>query len=108
MWRKVLALVEIFEAESVVPDELDVLILGNIALGVISNKCSEQVTNILRQIPPEPPDSVYHCYPDILNRSQEVLVSDEISPDSAAVGPPDVLGEMVQEHGIHPAKEISR
>ena len=35
---KVLALVEILKAESVVSDELDILILGNITLGVISNR----------------------------------------------------------------------
>ena len=46
--REVLALVQIFEAESVVSDELDILILGNIALGVISSKHYKQVTNIIR------------------------------------------------------------
>ena len=40
---KVLALVQILEAESVVSDELDILILRDIALGVISNK--QQLTN---------------------------------------------------------------
>ena len=104
--RKVLALVEIFEAESVVSDELDILILGDIALGVISNKHYKQVKNIFRPILPEKPDSVHHSYPDILNGSQEILVSNEISPDGAAVGAADVLREMVQEHSIHPARKV--
>ena len=104
--RKVLAPVEIFEAESVVSYELDILILGDIALGVISNKHHEQIKIIFRPILPEKPDSVHHSYPDILNRSQEILVSNEISPDSAAVGATDVLREMVQEHSIHPARKV--
>ena len=87
-------------------DELDILILGNIALGVISDKYHKQLANISRPILPEQPDSVHHSYPDILNRSQEILVRNEISPDSAAVGATDVLREMVQEHSIHPARKV--
>ena len=54
------------------------------------------------------PDAIDHRDANILDGPEQVLVGDEISPDGAAVGATDVLREMVQEHGIHPAQEISR
>ena len=50
------------------------------------------------------PDAVHHSNADVLNGSEEVLVGDQIPPDGTAVGAPDVLGQMVQEHGVHPGE----
>ena len=72
------------------------------------------------------PDAVDHRDANILDGPEQVLVGDEISPDGAAVGAADVLGQystvqystiqyntvqystvqylgqVVQEHSVHP------
>ena len=57
-------------------DELDVVVLGQVALAVIA-------------------DSINHRYPKILNCSQKVFVANEITPHSAAIGPFDLLGQVI-------------
>ena len=70
------------------------------------------------------PDTVDNGYPDIFDRPQQILISDQIPalhfnpgppvqleqyqspPDCAAVGAPDVLAEVVQEHSIHPVVPV--
>ena len=48
------------------------------------------------------PDAVDNRDANILDGPEQVLVGDEISPDGAAVGAADVLGQVVQEHSVHP------
>ena len=50
------------------------------------------------------PDAVDNRDANILDGPEQVLVGDEISPDGAAVGAADVLGQVVQEHSVHPDK----
>ena len=80
MLDKIPGLVEILGADGVVLDELDVVVLGDVALAVVA-------------------DPVHHSYPEVLNCPQQVLtltfyfresdqshlVSYEVSPHSARV-----------------------
>ena len=79
--HEVPGLVEILGADGVVLDELDVVVLGDVALAVV-------------------PDAVHHSDTEVLNGSQQIFISDEISPDSATVGHLDVLREIIQEHRV--------
>ena len=62
-------------------DELHVVVLCDIALSVV-------------------PDPVHNRDAEVLDGSEEIFVSDEISPDCAAIGHLDVLTEIVQEHCV--------
>ena len=57
-------------------DELDVVVLGQVALAVIS-------------------DSINYSDPEVLYCSQEVLVANEITPNSTTVGAFNLLGQMI-------------
>ena len=47
LWDKVLALVNVLKAKSIVPDELDVIIVSNTTCPVISYSVHNCYTNIL-------------------------------------------------------------
>ena len=81
MLDKVPGLVEILGADGVMLDELHVVVLCDIALSVV-------------------PDPVHNRDAEVLDGSEEIFVSDEISPDCAAIGHLDVLTEIVQEHCV--------
>lgn len=74
--HKVDGLIEVGGAQGVVLDELDVVVLGQVALAVIA-------------------DSINYSNPEILNCSQEVFVANEIAPHSATICPFDLLGQMI-------------
>ena len=62
-------------------DELDVVVLGDVALAVVS-------------------DPVDDSYAEVFNGSQQVFVSNEISPDGAAIGHLDILREIIEEDSV--------
>ena len=51
------------------------------------------------------PDTINNSNSNILNRSEQVLVSNEVSPHRTAVGSTNVLREMIKEHGVNPGKD---
>ena len=59
LWDKVLALVNVLKSKSIVPDELDVIIVSNTTCPVISY-------------------SIHNCYTNILYGTEQVLVSYQI------------------------------
>ena len=74
--HKVDGLIEIGRAQGVVLDELDVVVLGQVALAVIT-------------------DSINYSDPEVFYCSKEVLVANEITPNSTAVGTFNLLGQMI-------------
>ena len=81
MLDEIPGLVKVLGADGVVLDELDVVVLGDVALAVV-------------------PDAVHHSDAEVLNGPQEIFISNDISPDSATVGHFDVLREIIQEHRV--------
>ena len=57
-------------------DELDVVVLGQVTLAVIT-------------------DSINYSDPEVFYCSKEVLVANEITPNSTAVGTFNLLGQMI-------------
>ena len=64
--NKVDGLIEIRGAEGVVLDELDIVVRREVALAIVS-------------------DTVHHSDPEILNCPQQVLVSDQVSPNCTTI-----------------------
>ena len=76
MGYKVDGLIEVGRAQGVMLDELDVIVLCQVPLAVIA-------------------DSINYSDPEILYCSQEVFVANEVTPHRTAIGPFDLLGQMV-------------
>ena len=96
-------MVEVGGAEGVVLDELDVVVLGQVALEL--DRFMYNADNVLLRTADlcgsiyahlsVVADAVDHCDAKVLDGTEQVIVSDEVAPHRAAVGQLDLLTQVI-------------